>query len=158
MVMKGLSRYSTPDQALSEDEIRTLLAFIEVRTTTLVEEEKAANQVVNPFGDINFVFEELDRLGVGNLPSLAAESHYNWYDLLYSFWSVFFCGGDCSEDLSINLKNYLPFLRQEDYNPSIEKADSCQCTQNLQNPLSSIVRFGKILEMHLFQTVLGSNY
>ncbi len=113
--MKGLSRYSTPDQALSEDEIRTLLAFIEVRTTTLVEEEKAANQVVNPFGDINFVFEELDRLGVGNL---LIKNSLLWLPKAITtgviFWSVFFCGGDCSEDLSINLKNYLPLLRQED--------------------------------------------
>lgn len=70
------------------------------------------SSLINPFGGINFVFEELDRLGVGNLlsaelPGLASQSRYDWRDLLYSFWSVFFCGGDCSEDLSINLRNYL---------------------------------------------------
>lgn len=33
------------------------------------------------------------------------QSKYTWKDILYSYWSVFFCGGDCAEDLSINLKN-----------------------------------------------------
>lgn len=64
------------------------------------------------------MIEELDRLGVGKvlnseLPSLAAQSKYDWRDLLYSFWSVFFCGGDCSEDLAVNLRHYLsnhPYL------------------------------------------------
>ena len=70
------------------------------------------SSLVNPFGGINFVFDEFDRLGIGNileqeLPALANQSRYDWRDLLYSFWAIFFCGGDCIEDLSINLKQYL---------------------------------------------------
>uniref|UniRef100_UPI00404780E9 IS1380 family transposase n=1 Tax=Roseivirga sp. TaxID=1964215 RepID=UPI00404780E9 len=67
---------------------------------------------INPFGGINFVIQELDSLGLGGLlneelPSLAPQSRYDWRDLLYSFWSIFFCGGDCSEDLAMNLRGYL---------------------------------------------------
>lgn len=67
---------------------------------------------INPFGGLNFVLEEFDKLKLGkllsdNLPSLAAQTKYKWKDLLYSFWSIYFCGGDCIEDLSINLGSHL---------------------------------------------------
>jgi len=67
---------------------------------------------INPFGGINFVIEEFDRLKIGsilneNLPALPTQTKYNWRDLLYSFWSIFFCGGDCIEDLSTNLNQSL---------------------------------------------------
>jgi hypothetical protein len=67
---------------------------------------------LSPFGGLNFVHQEFDRLKVGDLlkkelPVLAAQSHYDWRDLLYSFWSIYFCGGDCIEDLSMNLRNGL---------------------------------------------------
>ena len=72
---------------------------------------------INPFGGLNFVIEELDRLKIGGvlnseLPKLSRQSQYNWRDLLYSYWSVFFCGGDCAEDLSDNFK---PSLSQVPY-------------------------------------------
>jgi len=62
---------------------------------------------VSPFGGLNFVLDEFDKKGVGkfinqSMPTLAAQSKYSWKDILYSFWSVFFCGGDCAEDLSGN--------------------------------------------------------
>lgn len=55
---------------------------------------------INPFGGLNFVLEEFDRLSIGkqlaeHLPELAPQSCYSWRDILYSFWSIFFCGGDC---------------------------------------------------------------
>lgn len=64
---------------------------------------------ITSFGGLNFVLEELDNLGLGqilhqSLPILSSQSKYNWKDILYSFWSIFFCGGDCTEDLSIHLK------------------------------------------------------
>ncbi|MBL4657580.1 MAG: IS1380 family transposase [Flavobacteriales bacterium] len=73
---------------------------------------------ISAFGGLNFVIEELDRLGVGkllenDLPPLPLQSRYCWRDTLYSFWSVFFCGGDCAEDLSGNFKaglSSMPFL------------------------------------------------
>lgn len=68
------------------------------------------SSTISPFGGINYVFEEAIRLNINslinkNLPTLPKQSRYNWFDLLMSYWSVFFCGGDCAEDLSINLKD-----------------------------------------------------
>lgn len=67
---------------------------------------------VSAFGGLNFVLEELDRVGIGklledHLPELATQSRYDWRDLLYSFWSIYFCGVDCIEDLSANLSSGL---------------------------------------------------
>jgi len=38
------------------------------------------------------------------LPSMPSQSTYNWFDILMSYWSLFFCGGDCAEDLDINIR------------------------------------------------------
>lgn len=67
------------------------------------------SSAVSPFGGYNFVIDELDKLGVDNLlikdlPLLSPQCQYNWKDLFYSFWGIYFCGGDCIEDLSLNLK------------------------------------------------------
>src|SRR5690606_40723360 len=64
---------------------------------------------ISAFGGINFVIEEFDKQGLGKLlkerlPVLGSQSLYDWRDILYSYWSVFFCGGDCAEDLSGNFK------------------------------------------------------
>lgn len=45
---------------------------------------------ISPFGGLNFVIEELDKIGVNRLiskelPSLSAQCSYSWRDLLYSF-------------------------------------------------------------------------
>lgn len=73
---------------------------------------------ISPFGGLNFVLEAFDNLGVGELinkelPALPPQCKYEWRDLLYSFWSIYFCGGECIEDISLNLKHTLsnnPFL------------------------------------------------
>ena len=67
---------------------------------------------VSPFGGLNFVIKELDKRGVGNilchhLPSLKPQCRFSWRDIFYSYWSVFLCGGDCAEDLSLNFKGPL---------------------------------------------------
>lgn len=67
---------------------------------------------ITPFGGINFVLEEFERLGIGQLlqeqlSSLYAQSRYSWKDLIYSFWSVIFCGGDCIEDVGGNFRTSL---------------------------------------------------
>lgn len=67
---------------------------------------------ISPFGGLNFVLKEFDVLGVGrylneSLGVLPNQAKYDWRDLFYSFWSVFFCGGDCAEDLDGNFKNAL---------------------------------------------------
>ncbi len=64
---------------------------------------------ISPFGGLNFVIEKLDQFGIGDLlekelPDLPPQCTYRWKDILYSFWSVFFCGGDCIEDLETHLK------------------------------------------------------
>lgn len=73
---------------------------------------------ISPFGGLNFVLEEFDKLGIGSLlnnqlPMLPKQITYNWRDLFYSYWSVVFCGGDCAEDLGQNFKRSLsniPYL------------------------------------------------
>lgn len=68
--------------------------------------------VISSFGGINFVLEELINLEIGRildttLPKLPSQSKYNWQDLIFSYWSIIFCGGDCAEDISFNLKHSL---------------------------------------------------
>ncbi len=70
------------------------------------------SSAITPFGGLNFVIKEAIDLNINtllssNLPRLPQQCKYNWFDILMSYWSVFFCGGDCTEDLSINLKNGL---------------------------------------------------
>jgi hypothetical protein len=65
---------------------------------------------VSSFGGLNLVIREAINLKINNLlesslPVLPIQSRYNWFDIIMSYWSVFFCGGDCAEDLSINLKD-----------------------------------------------------
>jgi hypothetical protein len=67
---------------------------------------------LSPFGGLNFVINEamtldINTLLINNLPDLPLQCKYNWFDILMSYWSVFFCGGDCAEDLSINIRNGL---------------------------------------------------
>lgn len=74
---------------------------------------------ISSFGGLNFVLKEFDQLGIGSLlnhrlPSLPEQNKYEWRDILYSFWSIFFCGGNCAEDLGDNFKKSLsniPFLK-----------------------------------------------
>jgi len=67
---------------------------------------------ISPFGGLNFVLEEFDKQNIGKilqeyLPTLPTQCKYSWKDILYSFWSIYFCGGDCIEDLGINFRNHL---------------------------------------------------
>jgi hypothetical protein len=65
---------------------------------------------VSSFGGLNFVIKEAIDLKINHLidsalPTLPTQCRYKWFDIIMSYWSVFFCGGDCAEDLSINLRN-----------------------------------------------------
>lgn len=65
---------------------------------------------ITPFGGLNFVLSEFEKNRIGCLidqllPALASQSSYRWKDILYSFWSVIFCGGDCAEDLAVNFNS-----------------------------------------------------
>jgi len=69
-------------------------------------------QQITPYGGLTFAIEELEKKGVGKLvntflPELPSQSTYSWKDIIYSLWSIPLCGGDCIEDLSINLKQYI---------------------------------------------------
>jgi len=78
-----------------------------------------SKQTINPFGGINFVFETLDGLGIDkilktDLPGLPKQCKYSWKDILYSFWSIYLCGGSHIEDIDANLKHHLknnPFVK-----------------------------------------------
>lgn len=74
---------------------------------------------ISSFGGLNFVLNEFDRLNLGRLiekelPELPSQSKYSWKDIFYSFWSLFFCGGDCAEDLAGNFQASIktnPFMQ-----------------------------------------------
>jgi hypothetical protein len=74
---------------------------------------------LSPFGGLNFVLEELEKLKIDQLlnnclPKLSGNSHYTWKDLIFSFWSVYFCGGSCVEDIGDNFRDFLkdsPFIK-----------------------------------------------
>ena len=60
------------------------------------------SKTISPFGGLNFVIEKVIKLEINkllkeNLPVLPKQSTYNWFDIIMSYWSVFFCGGDCAE-------------------------------------------------------------
>lgn len=67
---------------------------------------------INAFGGINFVLEELNQQGIGdllneNLPSLPAQSTYSWKDNFYALLSIFFCGGSYIEDIHTHLRPHI---------------------------------------------------
>lgn len=71
-----------------------------------------STQQITPFGGLSFVYQFLEQRGVGKfinsfLCDLPNQCTYSWKDIIYSLWSIPFCGGDCIEDLSINLKTYI---------------------------------------------------
>ena len=68
------------------------------------------SSAVSSFGGLNFVLNELTNLGINKLlekelPRLPVQSKYSWTDIFYSYWAIPFCGGDCAEDISLNLKH-----------------------------------------------------
>ena len=70
------------------------------------------SSVINPFGGLNLVINELNKRKIGELlnkelPPMAEQSRFSWQDIMYSYWSVFYCGGDCAEDLADNFKSSL---------------------------------------------------
>jgi len=75
------------------------------------------NELVNPFGGINFVISEIKKSGIlqlidNQLGSRPKQALFSFSDLLLDLWSVFLCGGDCAEDLNEHLKDYLKSVPQ----------------------------------------------
>lgn len=76
------------------------------------------SSAISPFGGLNFVLKEFETLGLNNLlkeslPILPIQSTYSWKDIFYTYWSILFCGGECAEDISINLGRGLktPYMK-----------------------------------------------
>ena len=72
--------------------------------------EKAS--YISPFGGINYIFNHLNKIGFArilqqHLPDLANQSKYQWKDLIYSLYAIYFCGGDCIEDIGGNFGSSL---------------------------------------------------
>ncbi|MEP1488117.1 MAG: hypothetical protein ABJK28_06790 [Algibacter sp.] len=67
---------------------------------------------ISPFGGLNFVLQEFENKKIGHLlkehlPLLPNQCKYSWKEILYSFWLIYFCGGDCTEDLAGNFHYHL---------------------------------------------------
>ncbi len=74
---------------------------------------------ISSFGGINFVFDQLKVLDLeacltSHLPNVGKMSSYGWSDVFNSLLSVYFCGGDCIEDLQTHLRPHFeanPFVK-----------------------------------------------
>lgn len=67
---------------------------------------------INPFGGINFILDEARKCGIPQLiDSLLGERGkgytYKYSDIFTTMWSIFFCGGDCAEDINTHFGEHL---------------------------------------------------
>lgn len=67
---------------------------------------------INPFSGINFVLESIRNKGIhtlidSELGERGKGSVYSYSDIIIAMWSILFCGGDCAEDIEINLREHL---------------------------------------------------
>jgi len=83
------------------------------------------NQIINPFGGINFVVDAIKKAGIceiidNQLGERAKQAQYSFSDVMLNLWNVFYCGGDCAEDINEHLKEYL----QSVPNQNVANADT----------------------------------
>lgn len=112
---------------------------------------------VTSFGGINFVIKEAIDLKIKelintSLPTLANQSKYNWFDIIMSYWSAFFCGGDCAEDLAINLKEGLknnPFIQIPSPDRVLERIKSLADNSEYYTTQRGIIEHQFSLACHL---------
>lgn len=89
--------------------------YIELFFTKLVIPQNNGMKIINspsisPFGGLNFVLEYFENEKLGhffnnNLPKLSASSVYSWKDILYTFFSIYYCNGEYLEDINTILKD-----------------------------------------------------
>lgn len=85
--------------------------------TTIMKVQKS--EVISAFGGMEFIFEYLknqkfEKILGKELPVLSNQSRYQWNDIFHSLMGVFFCGGDCIEDLQVHLRDHFrssPFFK-----------------------------------------------
>jgi hypothetical protein len=118
------------------------------------------NQIINPFGGINFVVNKIRKSGIlklidNQLGKRPAQSQYSYSDLFLNLWSVFFCGGDCAEDLNEHLKEYLQCI------PGMKVADAdtvLRVLKSLKTNKEKVVNDkGNVYEINKHDTLNGLN-
>ena len=70
------------------------------------------NNVMTPFAGIFFINEEFNRIGLGklidkHLGTRVSSFGYSYSEIIRSWFNIFFCGGDCAEDIQIHLRDTL---------------------------------------------------
>lgn len=70
---------------------------------------------IKSFGGLNFVISEfeslkLPKLIANKLGSRSLSCKYQYSDMFKSLWATFFAGGDCAEDVQLNLKSELQMV------------------------------------------------
>jgi len=90
--------------------------FTEIGVANNIKMKVRISKPINPFGGLNFVLKTFCDLGIdkildSHLPPLPSQSKYKWSDILYTFWSIYFCGGDCVEDCNENFGSFLKECR-----------------------------------------------
>ena len=71
-----------------------------------------SNQKINSFGGINFLLSDIKQSGIlqiidNQLDDRAKQSKYSCSDVLLNLYSIFFCGGQCAEDITEHLRSDL---------------------------------------------------
>jgi hypothetical protein len=64
-----------------------------------------SNEIINPFGGINFVIDEIRKSGIlelidKELGPRPAQAEYSYSELILNLWCIFLSGGDCVEDIN----------------------------------------------------------
>lgn len=72
---------------------------------------------ITPFGGLNFCMEEFTRSGLAGmidreLGSRGAQAKFSYSDLMANWMSIFFCGGECAEDIAEHLGGPLAGIKE----------------------------------------------
>ena len=70
------------------------------------------SQNITPFGGISYVNDEFSRCGLSQLidKKLGIRTQkvgYSYSDIFRGWFDLFFCGGDCAEDIQLHLGDHL---------------------------------------------------
>lgn len=120
--------------------INKIIINLQPNPYTMLKVEKS-NTPINPFGGINFVIDKINRAGINEiidsqLGKRAAQAEYSYSDLLNNLWSVFFCGGDCTEDLNEHLN---PFLNQSPYGKTANSDTVLRVLKTLKTERETVI-------------------